>query len=94
MAHIPDSYYTGYVAMYASDRTQTESDKNDNYQDQKVACPQFKLQPGVPADRCLSMHLPRINLGTDKLLQPRKVSLACGLPISLGSCAADHKMQH
>ena len=62
VAHIPASNYTGYVVMYSTDKTMTLQYRSDNYQVQKAPCPQFKLQPGSPPERCLFTHLPGTNL--------------------------------
>ena len=42
VAHIPDSNYTGYVVMYATDSAMTMNDRSSWHQVEKqVACPHF-----------------------------------------------------
>ena len=38
----------------------------------------FELQLGIPADRCLSIHLPRTDLHKQGLIQARRMATICG----------------
>ena len=75
VAHTSASYYTGDVVMYSEDRTMTINDRNNLYQVKKVACPRFELQPGVPSDRCVSIHFPRTTIGKEKLLRAHRTAV-------------------
>ena len=59
VAHIPASNCTGYVVMFSANRTMILQDRSDNYQVQKIPCPQIELQLGSPPERCLAIHVPR-----------------------------------
>ena len=91
VAHISVANYTGYAVMYSADRTMTINDRSTRYQVEQVACPHFELQPGMPLDRCVSIHLPRTDLGKEDISQSTQNGLNelrfanSGVPVPVGS---------
>ena len=83
VAHVPESDDTGYMVMYSSGRTLTVDDRSAWPRTGRVVCPHFELQPGIPADRCLSIHLPRTDLDKQGLIQARRKATICGTMISV-----------
>ena len=44
----------------------------------------FELQRGIPADGCLSIHLPRTDLDKQGMFQARRKATICGNMLSVG----------
>ena len=66
----------------------------------RVACPQFELQLGLPPERCVSIHLPRTNLGKEDSSGPNGGMLTvthqylCDMALTIeGSTAIPHNKE-
>ena len=70
VAHITVSDASGYVIVYSDDRIATMQDRSIWPRNGRAVCPHFELQPGVPSDRRISVHLPRTSLDKQEARAP------------------------
>ena len=82
IAHIPDASASSYVIMYAPTRTMTIIGRKTWPRTRREVCPHFELQPEIPSDTCLSVHLPRTNLDKQGLIEARKKTTIRGKMLS------------
>ena len=69
--------------MYCHDRVMIMEDRSIWPSTGRVACAHFKLQPGIPQDRCISVHLQGTNLDKQQLIKSRRTATLNGGMLSV-----------
>ena len=83
VAHILHGDDSGHVIVYSPTRAMTIGDRSAWPRTGQVVCPQFRLQPGIPSDSCISVRSPGTNVDKQGLFKALKTATICGNMLSV-----------